>query len=64
MNMDSEKPNTKSASSTKKQGQSQLAQDDGKSSGYSSELSNFMQKPEVIQMHLDILYKSVQFLDK
>ena len=32
--------------------------------GESSQLPSFMKKPEVIKMHLDILYKSITFLSE
>jgi len=32
--------------------------------GESSQIPAFMKKPEVIKMHLDILYKSVNFLSE
>ena len=32
--------------------------------GESSMLPSFMKKPEVIKMHLDILYKSIAFLSE
>ena len=32
--------------------------------GEQSQLPSFMKKPEVIKMHLDILYKSITFLSE
>lgn len=32
--------------------------------GEQSQLPSFMKKPEVIKMHLDILYKSIGFLSE
>lgn len=41
-----------------------LDADDGNRSGDESALPAFMKKPEVIKMHLDILYKSIGFLSE
>lgn len=55
MNLNSEKPNKAAR---------RACPEEGKSSADPNEYISFMEKPEIIQMHLDILYKSVQFLDK
>ena len=55
MNLNSEKPHKAAR---------RACPDEGKPSADPNEYISFMEKPEIIQMHLDILYKSVQFLDK
>ena len=54
MNLNSEKPNKAARRACPEEG----------NSADPNEYISFMEKPEIIQMHLDILYKSVQFLDK